>query len=92
MKVNFYATLRQVTGARSATFDLPAGATVWQLLAAVVARYPEMGPQLLDDQGRLLGHVHLFVNGRDIPTLDDPNNALLSKDDKIDLFPSIGGG
>jgi MoaD family protein len=92
MKVNFYATLRQTSGARQIDFELADGSTVEQLLAAIVARFPAMRGQLLDEQGRLLGHVHLFVNGRDVGSLRDEAQSPLNAADKIDIFPSIGGG
>ena len=47
---------------------------------------------LLDESGRLYGHVHLFVNGRDAPYLQDGLETRLAPDDSVDLFPAIGGG
>jgi len=38
MKVNFFATLRQVTGQKTVDLDLPDGVTAQQVLDAVVAR------------------------------------------------------
>ena len=42
MKVNFFATLRQVTGQKTIEFDLPDGITAQGVLDEVVARYPAM--------------------------------------------------
>ena len=92
MNVNFYATLRQVTGRKSVEFPLPDGATVQQLLDAVLGRFPDMRTDLLDAQGRLYPHVHLFINGRDAPYLDRALETPLAKDDAVDLFPAVGGG
>ncbi|MFO7540763.1 MAG: ubiquitin-like small modifier protein 1 [Chloroflexota bacterium] len=92
MKVNFYATLRQITGQKTVEFTLTDGITVQQLLDAVLARYPEMRDDLLDENGRLYGHVHLFINGRDAPYLDDGLTTVLKPTDKVDLFPAVGGG
>ena len=92
MKVNFYATLRQITGQKTVEFDLEAGITVQQLLDAVLARYPDMRDDLLDENGRLYGHVHLFINGRDAPYLDDGLETIIKPGDKVDLFPAVGGG
>lgn len=92
MKINFYATLRQITGQKTVEFDLEAGITVQQLLDAVLARYPDMRDDLLDENGRLYGHVHLFINGRDAPYLDDGLETIIKPGDKVDLFPAVGGG
>jgi sulfur-carrier protein len=92
MKVNFYATLRQITGQKTIEFDLAAGITVQQLLDAVLARYPEMQEDLLDENGRLYGHIHLFINGRDAPYLDNGLATIIKPKDKVDLFPAVGGG
>lgn len=92
MKVNFYATLRQIAGQKTVEFSLPAGTTVRQLVEAVVARFPRMRPELLDEDGRLYGHVHVFVNGRDAPYLESAVETALGLDDKVDIFPAVGGG
>jgi len=92
MNVNFYATLRLVTGCKSVEFSLPAGATVQMLLDAVLERFPEMRSTLLDDQGRLFSHVHIFINGRDVHHLDRTLETPLQEDDAVDLFPAVAGG
>jgi sulfur-carrier protein len=92
MKVNFYATLRQITGQKTVEFDLPAGSTVQQLLNTVLVTYPALRDDLLDENGRLYRHVHLFINGRDAPFLEDGLSTILTPTDKVDLFPAVGGG
>ncbi len=92
MKVNFYATLRQIAGTKTVEFSLPEGANVGQLIDAVVKRFPAMRKELLNEEGRLYGHVHVFVNGRDTPFLTETYDSVLSPDDKIDIFPAVGGG
>jgi len=92
MTVNFFATLRDVAGARSLDFDLPEGVTVRALLDHIIGRFPVMREKLFDEHGELFGHVHVFINGRDAPHLDRALETPLSKRDKIDLFPAVGGG
>jgi molybdopterin synthase sulfur carrier subunit len=92
MKVNFYATLRRVTGQNSVEFDLPGGTTVDGLLAAVVERYPELRKELFNDDGTLLSNVHIFINGRDAPYLDRQLATVLQESDTVDVFPAVGGG
>jgi len=92
VNVNFYATLRQISGGKTVDLPLRAGATVRELLDAVLERFPEMRDYLLDEHGNLYGHVHLFINGRDAPYLDHALETKLTEKDSIDLFPAVGGG
>ena len=92
MKVNFYATLRRITGRNSVELDLPGGTTVDGLLAAVVERYPELRVELFHEDGTLFGHVHVFINGRDAPYLDRKLATELQESDTVDVFPAVGGG
>lgn len=92
MKVNFYATLRQIAGQKTVDFDLEEGCTAQQLLDAIVLRFPAMHKELIAEDGGLYGHVHLFVNGRDSRFLKQNLDTPLTAGDKIDVFPAVGGG
>jgi molybdopterin synthase sulfur carrier subunit len=92
MNVNFYATLRRITGQNSVEFDLPGGTTVDGLLAAVIERYPELREELFDADGTLRGNVHIFINGRDAPYLERRLATVLQESDTVDVFPAVGGG
>lgn len=92
MKVNFYATLRQIAGQKTVEFDVPDGITAAELLEVVVDRFPPMRAELVDEDGRLYRHVHLFVNGRDAPFLENRIDTRIRPSDKIDIFPAVGGG
>ena len=92
MDVNFFATLRDLAGARTVAFDLSEGVSVSSLIDAVIARFPAMQTELFDDDGELFGHVHVFINGRDAPHLDRALETPLLATDKVDLFPAVGGG
>lgn len=92
MQVNFYATLRQIVGSKTIELPLPAGSTAQDLLDALMARFPALRDQLLDEHGRLYPHVHLFVNGRDAEYLEGGLQAVLSPTDTVNIFPPVGGG
>jgi sulfur-carrier protein len=92
MKVNFYATLRDITGAKTVEFDPLACATVRCLIDAMVARYPALRQKLLQDSGDLWGHVHIFINGRDARFLEDELDAEIKPNDIVSVFPAVGGG
>ncbi len=92
MRVHFYATLRQIVGQKTVDIDVPAGATVQQIVEAVVRRYPALRRELLDEQGRLHGHIHVFINGRDAHYLDQAAETPVQAEDRVDIFPAVGGG
>jgi molybdopterin synthase sulfur carrier subunit len=92
MIVNFYATLRQVVGSRQVEFDLPQGGTLRQLIEEIVARFPNLRNEMLDPQGGLYSHIHIFVNGRDSTFLEDSLDSVLEPGDVISIFPPVGGG
>ena len=54
--------------------------------------YPALQQELLDGDGLLFGHVHIFVNGRDVPFLENTLDTRLSSSDIISVFPAVGGG
>ena len=92
MRINFYATLRQITGQKSVDISLPQGTTVRELVEIVVTRYPRLRRELLDENNELYRHVHVFINGRDAPYLNNALDSELRPDDKVDIFPAVGGG
>ena len=92
MKVNFYATYRPIVGGKTVEFELDHGVTIRQLVAAIVARFPAMQREMLDDNGNLYSHVHIFVNGRDSVLLEQKLDTVLQADDVLNIFPPVGGG
>ncbi len=92
MIVNYYATLRQVVGVRQVDFFLPQGSTLRHLVEEMVKRYPGLKKEMLDENGNLQSHIHIFVNGRDSTFLDGSLETILGEDDTISVFPPVGGG
>ena len=92
MKVRFYATLRPVVGGHSVEVATGPGMTLWQLLDELIARYPPLGPQLLAGPRELGHHIHVILNGRDAPYLERGMETVLGSDDRVDIFPPVGGG
>lgn len=90
MEVRLYATLRPIVGGRSVEV-LDHCATIGEVLSELSARYPELAPHLLGDDGTVRPYVAVMVNGRDIrhlSGLDTPVDA----DSGIDIFPPVAGG
>ena len=92
MKINFYATFRLISGVKTLEMDLAPGGHILEILAEVVRRYPALRDHLLDEAGGLNGHIHLFVNSKDVSYLPDGLHAVLQSEDTLDLFPPVGGG
>ncbi len=92
MKINFYATLRQVVGGK--TVELPGGpgTTVQAMLEALLRRYPGLRPQMYAPDGQLYGHVHVLINGRDVQFLKEGLATPLGPADTVNVFPAVGGG
>jgi molybdopterin synthase sulfur carrier subunit len=92
MQVNFYATFRQVAGAKTIDFDLQDGATLGALFATIIAAYPAMRDEMLDEKGQLGEHIRVFINERDVSYLDHFLDTPLKAGDVISIFPPLGGG
>ncbi len=92
MKVHFFATLRQIVGQKTVEIDLPENTTVQDFVEMVVTQYPPMRQELLDENGNLYRHVHVFVNGRDAPFLANGMDTVIQPNDTLNIFPAVGGG
>ena len=67
------------------------GANVAQALAAVFAAQPQVRDYVLDEQGHVRKHVHIYVDGvriADRERLTDPVNA----DSEICVLQALSGG
>ncbi|MFT3893010.1 MAG: MoaD family protein [Anaerolineales bacterium] len=93
MKVNFFATLRDIAGGKVVEFSVDDGTTAESLLGVIIERFPLMKKELLDpDSGKMYGHVHFFINGRDVQFLDHGFQTHIMPDDTVNVFPAVGGG
>ena len=92
MQFNLYATFRLLAGIKTLQLDLPEGTTVRQAVDAVVETRPELRPHWLDAAGDIHAHVHIFVNGHDVQTLEGGKDRPLKPDDVLDFFPPVAGG
>ena len=92
MEVNFYATLRDIAGGKTVEIPIDHGVTVREVLDAIVTRFPAMKKELLREDGRMYGHVHFFVNGRDVQFTEDDYETRIMPEDVINVFPAVGGG
>ena len=91
MQVAFYATLRDVVGAKRVELDLAEDPTVLGLLKKVEKRYPGMGELIWDVDGRLRDYVKVFVDGRESRHLQGLATPI-GPDAEVDIFPPSAGG
>jgi molybdopterin synthase sulfur carrier subunit len=92
MRVNFYATLRPIVGQKTVELTLPNGTTAIQLVRMFVNDYPAMRRELLDANENFLPHMKFFINGREAVYLPDKFDTIIQSEDKVDIFPPVGGG
>lgn len=92
MKVNFYATLRAIVGRKTMELHLKPDTTARQLVEMVVTDFPPLRRELLDEHGQFHSHMKFFINGREAVYLDDRMDTVIQPDDKVDIFPPVGGG
>jgi molybdopterin synthase sulfur carrier subunit len=92
MKVSFFATLRDIAGGKNVEFDLEHGITAQELLDAIIVKFPPMKKELLNEDGKMYGHVHFFINGRDVQFTEDQFQTKITQEDTVNVFPAVGGG
>ena len=78
----------QVGGVKS--LELP-GATVGELVKALLEQHPGLGGQLLTPEGELNRFVNVYVNGQDVRYLDGLGTPVGERDE-VRLLPAMAGG
>lgn len=68
-----------------------AGASVGDLVEALVADYPSLRGQLLTDDGELNRFVNVYVNGQDVRYLAGLATPVGERDE-VRLLPAMAGG
>jgi len=92
MRVNLFATLRDIVGGDSVEVDFEAGSSARQLIETVVAQYPALETVLLDESRCLKKSLKMFISGREVVYLEGQFQHVLESTDTVDIFPPIGGG
>lgn len=91
MQVKVYATLRPIVGGALAPVQTAPGQTVRELVEEMLTRWPDLRPEMVDEQGELLPRIQIFVNGRSI-AFGDGLATVIPLDANIAIFPPVGGG
>jgi sulfur-carrier protein len=89
VQVNLPTVLRpHAGGERTVAVD---GATVGEVLNALVARYPGMTGQVIDDSGALHKFVNVYLNDDDVRYLSGIDTPV-GGTDELSILPAVAGG
>jgi sulfur-carrier protein len=78
----------QAGGAKTVSVD---GTTIGQVLTSLVAEYPGLSGQVVNDDGTLHKFVNVYLNDDDVrylKVLDTP----VGESDEISILPAVAGG
>ncbi len=90
VRVRAFARLREAIGG-DLTLEVPEGATMSRLLAAVGGTSEQAGEALFEESGELRGYVILMHNGRRVRRAE-AGTLTLADGDEVALFPPVAGG
>lgn len=90
LEFEFYATLRDAVGEKSAVRTVPDGTTVVEALRVVADDYEGLQSLLFRENGAL--RTHITVTRNDQPLLGDREDVELSDGDTLVLSPGVSGG
>lgn len=93
MRWKLFATLSETVGETvietSTASEEP---TLRDAFDALLASYPELEAQVLDDDGELQDHIRLLCDGEDPFRALDGWETDLSETEELALFPPVSGG
>ena len=84
--VRVASPLRSYTG--GATQVTASGATVAELLGDLERAHPGMRFRMIDEQHRIRPHIRIFVNQREVASLDEA----VAPRDEVHLICALSGG
>jgi len=89
VQVNLPTVLRShAGGAKTVTVE---GSTVGEVLQALVAKYPGLAGQVIDDHGALHRFVNVYVNDDDVRYLSATETPVTDADE-LSILPAVAGG
>ncbi len=89
VQVNLPTVLRShAGGAKTVTVE---GSTVGEVLQALVAKYPGLAGQVIDDHGALHRFVNVYVNDDDVRYLSATETRVTDADE-LSILPAVAGG
>ena len=92
MRVDFYGVYRLSVGTKTIEFEVNPGASLYDLLCAVVERFPSLRDKFFDPLGNLYAYIPLYLNGRNPRLLERNLDTILRVDDLLSIFSPISSG
>ncbi len=90
MEWKLFADLAETAGEKRVAVDPAPEATVGEALEGLFETHPALRDRVLED-GELVDHLNLLVDGEDVSTLDGLETTIESTDE-LALFPPVSGG
>jgi len=91
-RVRFYATFREIVGAREVELELAGEPRVRELLEALFARWPVLREHLIAPDGGFSKRANVFLDGRAARFLPHGMDTRIDSAQEIDCFPAVAGG
>lgn len=91
VKVEFFTTLRDITGKREETVRLPPKAIVGELLDSLSRRYGPKFVEYVFEKGELRPNLIVMVDGKSVASMNGLKTPLKSGN-TVSILPAFGGG
>lgn len=84
------AVLRRHVGGERTVAASPG--SLREVLSSLASRYPEMGEQILSEEGELHRFVNVYLNDEDVRYLEGGLDADVAEGDVVSILPAVAGG
>ena len=92
VEVKYYAMIREATGKRVETLEVPEGSSVDDLLSLLVGKYgEELSYFIYDEEKAVRDYLSFMLNGFNVYSLKGLSTPLRDGD-VFALLPPVGGG
>ena len=92
VEVKYYAMIREATGTRVETLEVPEGSSVDDLLGLLVGMYKEgLSNFIYDEEKKVRDYLSFMLNGLNVYSLKGMS-TLLRDGDIFAILPPVGGG
>ena len=92
MEWRLFANLAEAAGTKRATVEAGPGDTFGDALEALLEAYPDLEPEVLDENGELQDHVRVLRNDENPFVAGDGFETELEEGDDLAMFPPVSGG